>query len=398
MEDLNDKITGNNLTADEWNQVPSEIQNVIEESAIILSSGDVTQQLQAIYNISRRASMFSDSSGAVNSIILTTVDSQPATEYRIGMRVDFSPNFTNTGPVTIDVDGLGSKNVVAQFGGGVLTGGEISGFTTLIYDGTDFFIYVSLGVLSANKVYANNTSVEFRDQGDTTDVGVVSLNSSDELDVGDIAYNTNIVGLAMSITTPGIMTLNPTGALNMTSASAAVNIDCGTGFTLRVNDTENAIVITENDDVALFHDSVESFRTQANSSGTQTTGAAVLDGLEVFQDAGMNVMPVDDFSVTDANLIERAKVGYYFEYTGAGAATAGLATDANIPVGATWVIANNSSNQGDVTIDAEANTLRWMDGLGAAAPTGNRTLGASGVATIMKHSTTEYRIWGSNLS
>lgn len=396
MEDLNDKITGNNLTADEWNQVPSEIQNVIEESGIALSSGDVTQQLQAIYNISRRGLLFVDS-GAADAYVLTSSQSQPATEYRDGMMVIFVADNDNTGASTVNVDGLGLQTITDGYGSATaLTGGEISGLATLIYDGTNFGIY-SLGAAS-NAVYANNTSVEFRDVGDTTDVGVVSLNSSDELDVGDVGFNTNIVGLAMSLTTPGIMTLNPTGALNMVSANAAVNIDCGTGFTLRVNDTENAIVVTVDAEVALYHNAISSLKTQEKGTGTQTTGAQVLDGVGFFKDVGMNVMPVEDFSSTNINLISRAKVGFYFEYDGAGAATAGLGLETNIPVGATWVIANNSSDQSDVTIDTEGATLRWLDGSGSAAQTGDRTLAASGVATLMKHSTDEFRIWGSGLS
>ena len=47
MQDLNDKITGNELTAAEWNEVPSEIQNAIEASGQALSSGDLTQLRKA---------------------------------------------------------------------------------------------------------------------------------------------------------------------------------------------------------------------------------------------------------------------------------------------------------------------------------------------------------------
>jgi len=47
MQDLNDKVKGNKLTATEWNEVPSEIQNVIEASGQTLSSGDLTQLRKA---------------------------------------------------------------------------------------------------------------------------------------------------------------------------------------------------------------------------------------------------------------------------------------------------------------------------------------------------------------
>ena len=48
MEDLNDKVLGGNLPAIEWNQVPSEIQNVIENLGISLSNGDLNQLGKAI--------------------------------------------------------------------------------------------------------------------------------------------------------------------------------------------------------------------------------------------------------------------------------------------------------------------------------------------------------------
>lgn len=47
MQDLNDKVIGGELTAAEWNEVPSELQNVIEASGQTLSSGDLTQLRKA---------------------------------------------------------------------------------------------------------------------------------------------------------------------------------------------------------------------------------------------------------------------------------------------------------------------------------------------------------------
>ena len=43
MQDLNDKIKGNKLTASEWSEVASEIQNVITQSGQTLSSSDLSQ-------------------------------------------------------------------------------------------------------------------------------------------------------------------------------------------------------------------------------------------------------------------------------------------------------------------------------------------------------------------
>ena len=48
MQDLNDKVTGGFLPAVEWNEVPSEIQNVIEDANITLSPLDLFQLSKAI--------------------------------------------------------------------------------------------------------------------------------------------------------------------------------------------------------------------------------------------------------------------------------------------------------------------------------------------------------------
>lgn len=52
MQDLNDKITGSTLTAAQWNEIPSEIQQVITDSGQVLSSGDLGQLSQAIGSFS----------------------------------------------------------------------------------------------------------------------------------------------------------------------------------------------------------------------------------------------------------------------------------------------------------------------------------------------------------
>ena len=47
MKDLNDKATGSTLTASEFNEIPSEIQQAITDSGQTLSSGDLTQLSKA---------------------------------------------------------------------------------------------------------------------------------------------------------------------------------------------------------------------------------------------------------------------------------------------------------------------------------------------------------------
>jgi len=53
MKDLNDKATGSTLTASEFNEIPSEIQQAITDSGQTLSSGDLTQLSKAIGGYSK---------------------------------------------------------------------------------------------------------------------------------------------------------------------------------------------------------------------------------------------------------------------------------------------------------------------------------------------------------
>ena len=77
MQDLNDKITGNSLTAPEWNEVPSEIQNIIEGLGITLSGGDLNQLGKAIAGYVANGSFYTDS-GAADAYVLSVIGSKQA--------------------------------------------------------------------------------------------------------------------------------------------------------------------------------------------------------------------------------------------------------------------------------------------------------------------------------
>lgn len=66
------------------------------------------------------------------------------------------------------------------------------------------------------------------------------------------------------------------------------------------------------------------------------------------------------------------------------------------PIGTQWQIHNLST--GNITIATGGNTVYWMDGAGAAPPTGNRTLARAGVATVVKIASAVFHIYGAGLS
>ncbi|MCH9712927.1 MAG: hypothetical protein K0U20_09910 [Proteobacteria bacterium] len=362
MEDLNDKVTGGTLTADEWNQVPSEIQNVIEESGIALSSGDVTQQLQAIYNIARRGLMFSDS-GSVDDYVLTSVHSQASTEYREGMLVIFSTTNPNIGASTVNVDGLGDQNIYANYGTtDLLEAGDINGLVTLIYDGTNFSIYSNGS--GSNSVYDNNSPVQFRNAADSADVGVVNLDASDNVILGVDTEVNNILGTVVSI---------------LVGASQ-----------------ETALQATQNDAIILYFNNIEGARTSDTTTSTVTTGLRVRDKDSTLRDVGYNTMPP---ITTGVSLdLDSSNCGKFIQVQGAGV-TISVGTDVDIPDGATWMIGNRSAGSNTATLSGGASSLVWMDGSGSVSlPTGDRTLPVGGVATITKVSSGTYLVFGGGIS
>ncbi|OGO02362.1 MAG: hypothetical protein A2Y72_02215 [Chloroflexi bacterium RBG_13_53_26] len=116
MQDLNDKITGNTLTASEWNQVPSEIQNVIEGLGIALSGADLNQLGKAIAGYVANGTFYTDS-GAANTYVLTQIGlKKAAPAYTDGMKVTFLPGAANTGASTVNVATLGVKSILNATG------------------------------------------------------------------------------------------------------------------------------------------------------------------------------------------------------------------------------------------------------------------------------------------
>lgn len=121
MRDLNDKTTGNSLTADEWNDIPSEIQNVIEATEQTLSGADLNQLGKGIAQYAGNGDFYTDS-GAADIYVLSVTDSKQAPQaYKDGMRCRWRPDNVNTGASTVNVAGLGVKNIF--FNGAAVTAG-----------------------------------------------------------------------------------------------------------------------------------------------------------------------------------------------------------------------------------------------------------------------------------
>jgi hypothetical protein len=118
-------------------------------------------QLAVAVNDALTYSNYFADTGAVNALVVTIVAPQTF-GYTAGVSLDVKIGTTNTGATTINVNGLGIKNVTTQSIGALVSGQLIvGGIYTLKYDGTQFQIVGSnvspLGV-SVTKVKAAGTT------------------------------------------------------------------------------------------------------------------------------------------------------------------------------------------------------------------------------------------------
>ncbi len=126
MQDLNDKITGGTLSAGEWNEVPSELQNVIENLGQTLTPSDLNQVGKAICSYSMAGPFLVDSSVAANIYTLGTIGSKQGPP-NLGVDFDgalvrFRSANNNSGASTTAVNGLVSKDIVREDGSALVSG------------------------------------------------------------------------------------------------------------------------------------------------------------------------------------------------------------------------------------------------------------------------------------
>jgi len=127
VEALNGKATGDTLAANEWNQVPTELQNVIEALGQSLTNTDLNQLGKAIAGYVGSGDEYTDG-GSANSIVLSSITGlQSPPEYTQRLKVNFSKSGTNTGGVNINVAGLGVLPVLDQFGAALVPGDLVTG-------------------------------------------------------------------------------------------------------------------------------------------------------------------------------------------------------------------------------------------------------------------------------
>lgn len=358
MQDLNDKITGGTLSASEWDQVPSEIQNVIESVGLALSGGDLSQMLKAIHQIVKSGSFYTDS-GAVNAYALTS-SGQAAVSYTDGMTVIFVPDNVNTAASTVNVDGLGIKNIRASYGSTVaVNAGQIAGLVTLVYDGTDF------GISGRSQVLENEQYVQGWSLAKTTALRLIGIDDNNLTIVGENNRQSDIFGTIIRLV-------------------------------LGVSE-EIGLTATQNGAIELFYNNLSSLATADRTSNSRVSSATVRDANNITRDIGFNLLPRQGFAASDT--LDRLGAGQMYEYSGTGGHTISIGTDVDIPTGVVWMIINNSSNDSNLTLDDGVGgaTMYWMTP-GLKAAVASLTIQVGGIVTVWKMAGGDYKVWGSGLS
>ena len=132
--DIVSKQTGTQLSAEEFNQIPDELEEIIKSAGITPSDQVLTQISSAIAQIVADGRFFS-TDGTANVITLANVSPRKAvTSLKNGVNGIFKANLDNTGAVTINLCGLGAKN--AYINSAELVAGDIKAgkYYNFIYD------------------------------------------------------------------------------------------------------------------------------------------------------------------------------------------------------------------------------------------------------------------------
>lgn len=139
MAKFDTKVDGNTVSGDEYNNVVNPLKNLITSSGQTIDTSN-TQVVKAVADYAAVGTFYADS-GTANSYVLSTIGSRLAPNaYSVGMEIRFRATNANTGASTVNVGGLGVKNIKQADGSTDLTAADIStDFDTRArYDGTVF--------------------------------------------------------------------------------------------------------------------------------------------------------------------------------------------------------------------------------------------------------------------
>lgn len=122
-------------TAEDLNSYLNEINNTITGAGITPTDAENTQVNEAVIKQALSATVYQAS--GTDAIDLSTKDNKnPPSGYFDGMRILFFQATENIGPVTINLNGYGAKDLKLPTGE-ALDAGALSGFVEIVFDGAN---------------------------------------------------------------------------------------------------------------------------------------------------------------------------------------------------------------------------------------------------------------------
>ena len=131
--DIVSKSTGDTLSSNEFNQIPNELEGLIEKGGLTPNDTDLTQIAKAVSQIVADGDFYT-TGGTADAITLSAVSPRIApTVLTNGLKARFISASDNTGAVTVNLGGLGAKTVYKR--GANLVAGDIKagGIYELVY-------------------------------------------------------------------------------------------------------------------------------------------------------------------------------------------------------------------------------------------------------------------------
>ncbi len=216
------------ISASNWNEqdvlnnsaAPNGLPKGAQPSAVQLVTTDTRGAVKRFWN---RINAFYTTTGTASALILT-MQMAPA-GYVKGERLAFFSSQSNTGAMTLNVNGLGAKSILQQDGAALAAGQIVAGSaTTVIYDGAAFRLenYASnpkfSGTISADAVAATTmTATTFTGTYSGNGAALTALNAS-QLTSGTLP-NARISGAY-----DGITTLAQTGMHTISTGGEALRL------------------------------------------------------------------------------------------------------------------------------------------------------------------------------
>jgi hypothetical protein len=156
-------------------------------------------------------------------------------------------------------------------------------------------------------------------------------------------------------------------------------------------------------DTTFYRSGVQVMNTQQRDGTGNTSALAIRDHQGTLHDAGFNVLDQEANNTSFTLAAQHCGMCTIKSTSTARTITLPASGDTDFPVDGVFTVYNRvtSGTGGNYTINSSTNgvTLYWLDGTTLTGGTStNRTLGPGGVATIHRHSTTIYVMYGNGIS